>query len=457
MFYRGDLQSGIALAVQEAKQVICFVRDDGEESARWENEYLADEELLSSSSVALRLSAGSQEAEFLASFCPINKTPTLVAIKNGVLQEYIVSGTTEDALKRRLKAILTPAEVPRPQQLSQIPQTSSPAIPQPSIPLSEPHNTNIPTSEPEQSEEEITAELAKRESIRQGKRRALSPEPAPQQQDPAKDTQKIWRQQQLNRERHEREERERVLALIRHDKEERKAKAEQQRLSHASQNHSQDFQKHDKPIRDKSKVSEYRLQIRLFDGSSIRSNFAPTQTIRNDVRPWIDGQRTDGNTPYTLKQILTPLPNKSISISEEDHSLSELGLGPTANLVMIPVHNYTEAYAASESSLPIRGLYAGYNLVAGTVGTVAGALGSFLGLGQGQAVPQSAAAPGRSIPAADPAPATAGGENIGRNARVSRSNNVRTLYDQHPEQGDQQFYNGNQLNFEPRKNQDKED
>lgn len=65
MFHEGDLQSGIALALQESKRVICFVSgrdprsrrvmyanadnapdlDDEEESKTWENEYLADEEV----------------------------------------------------------------------------------------------------------------------------------------------------------------------------------------------------------------------------------------------------------------------------------------------------------------------------------------------------------------------------------------------------------------------------
>ncbi|EFW18498.1 hypothetical protein D8B26_005269 [Coccidioides posadasii str. Silveira] len=449
MFYEGDLQSGITLAVQQAKQVVCFVRDEGEESTRWEDEYLADEEitqLLTSNSVALRLTAGSQEAGFLASFCPINKIPTLVAIKNGVLQEYIVSGTAEDELKERLKTILNPTQV---LQASQSEALSQPThqVPTPS-PSSD--NVNTPAPEPEPSEEETPAEIARRESVRQGKRRAASPEPVSRPGDPAGNTQKIWRQQQFSRERREREERERVLALIRQDKEERRARAEQQRLSHTQQSDSQDTEQRTRPITQRDRASEYRLQVRVFDGSSIRSKFFPTQTVRNDVRPWIDSQRTDGNTPYNLKQILTPLPNKTISISEENQSLSDLGLGPTANLVMVPIHSYTEAYATSESSLPVRGLYAGYNLLTGAVGTVAGALGSFLGLTHGQP-----ASPPETSSRAEQA--TGAGENSVRNPRSPRSNNIRTLYDGPSDEADRQFYNGNQLNFEPRIDQDKND
>lgn len=64
MFYDGDLQSGIAKAVQESKLVLCFVTgtylpndnmhsirfadtnsDENEESQLWENEFLQQEEV----------------------------------------------------------------------------------------------------------------------------------------------------------------------------------------------------------------------------------------------------------------------------------------------------------------------------------------------------------------------------------------------------------------------------
>jgi hypothetical protein len=121
LFYQGSLQEGIAAAVRDTKAVICFVRgqyylpaltdmlltrglkytDDEELSTTWEETYFGDDEVcplaettcapLSDSSkvvqavnakaVVLRLTAGSQEAGFLASFCPITKFPTVIIIK----------------------------------------------------------------------------------------------------------------------------------------------------------------------------------------------------------------------------------------------------------------------------------------------------------------------------------------------------------------------------------------
>lgn len=123
MFHQGDLQSGIALAIQQSKSVACFVRgtrstpscvdesthsnrtlDDDRESSEWENEWLQEEQVrgannscpyteivllidhkvaqvLTTKAVVLRLQAGSQEAGFLAAFCPVNEVPILVIIQ----------------------------------------------------------------------------------------------------------------------------------------------------------------------------------------------------------------------------------------------------------------------------------------------------------------------------------------------------------------------------------------
>jgi predicted amino acid dehydrogenase len=42
MYYQGDVQSGIATALREAKKVVCFIHDDAEHSNQWENVLLQD-------------------------------------------------------------------------------------------------------------------------------------------------------------------------------------------------------------------------------------------------------------------------------------------------------------------------------------------------------------------------------------------------------------------------------
>jgi hypothetical protein len=45
MFYDGDLQGAIALALQEQKPIVCFVADASEESSKWEDSWLHDAEV----------------------------------------------------------------------------------------------------------------------------------------------------------------------------------------------------------------------------------------------------------------------------------------------------------------------------------------------------------------------------------------------------------------------------
>lgn len=179
--------------------------------------------------------------------------------------------------------------------------------------------------------------------------------------------------------------------------------------------------------------TQYRLQVRLFDGSSVRSSFTPTQKISTDVRPWLDAQMGEEPRPYNLKHILTPLPSRTLSVSEESMTLQELGLGSTANLVMVPVASYTNAYAAAAGSLPVRGASAIYNVVSSVAGTASGYVGSLIGYG-------SNASPSNENNGS-------AGNSAPNNPRSRQSGpNIRTLNDQRNERGgDRQFYNGNQV------------
>lgn len=123
------------------------------------------------------------------------------------------------------------------------------------------------------------------------------------------------------------------------------------------------------------------LQIRLFDGTTIRSSFSSQASLRVDVRPWIDKKQDNGGIPYTFKQVLTPLPNKNISISDEELSLQSLELTPTSTLILVPVKGYTSAYEGSSTGLVSRGVSAGYGIVSSGVSTIAGVLGGLLGAG----------------------------------------------------------------------------
>jgi hypothetical protein len=275
-------------------------------------------------------------------------------------------------------------------------------------------------------------ERRNRESTRAGKLPVQASEETATTADRSQRDLQEWRGHQRKLEQQRKEERERVLNQIKQDKEARRRREAEEKARHTAETRASRSSA--------TKLQEYRLQVRLFDGTSVRSSFPPSATVCSTIRPWLDEQRSDGSQPYTLKHVLTPLPSHTISVSEEEKTLEELGLGPTANLVMIPVQSYTEAYASSSSSsLPVRAVSAGYSLVSSVVGSVAGTVGSFLGYGQ-------AGAASSNTP-----PVSGGNNNSSNNNKQPRptssgpGTNIRTLRDQREAEDDNQFYNGNQV------------
>ena len=83
--------------------------------------------------------------------------------------------------------------------------------------------------------------------------------------------------------------------------------------------------------------SEYcSIQVRLLDGSTLRSRFSSSDTLGTDVRRWVDENRRDGKQPYTFKVFLGPPPNGTIDATEEDRTLRDLGLTPSSTLILVP-------------------------------------------------------------------------------------------------------------------------
>lgn len=185
--------------------------------------------------------------------------------------------------------------------------------------------------------------------------------------------------------------------------------------------------------------SKYRLQVRLFDGTSVRSSFSPSHTIRGDVRPWLDDQLPDKTQPYNLKHILTPLPNYTLSVMDEEKTLQELSLGPTANLVMISIQSYANAYAPSALSLPVRGARTLYGLASSTVGGLMDLASSFYG---------SPSVPSENASSRNTGSESPSGDEVRRAGQPTTSQRprIRTLRDQRDnERSDNEFYNGNQV------------
>ncbi|RMJ22759.1 UBX domain protein [Aspergillus sp. HF37] len=383
MFYQGSLQDGITVAVREGKAVVCFVR---EQCSQWESEYFGEDEQFAQSleakAVILRLTAGSQEAGFLASFCPISKYPTVVIIKNGSLREYLVPEISKDDFRSQIVAAVNDSKAP--DQRNMAPPTTQDtgtgvagrpaqpapeAVTQPAAPAS---SSQIRRGH-DATKTQKPSEQQRSETTRAGKRRVESVE-----ETKADDTQGKLKSPEKTRQ----QKKERANNLNRAKQE--KAKDTQKPKATpivpgagtAADNTKEASEVPQKPA--PTLPNQYRLQVRLFDGSSVRSSFSPSQTIHKDVRAWLDGQSSGDGKPYNLMHILTPLPNHTLSIAEEDKTLEQLGLGPSANLVMVPIQSYTEAYMGSASSLPARAVSSAYNMAYSAANAAGSLVGSIL-------------------------------------------------------------------------------
>ncbi|KAL3954962.1 hypothetical protein ACCO45_010525 [Purpureocillium lilacinum] len=443
MFYEGSLQEGISSAVGQQKLVFCFVTNDNDESRQWQDEHLQDstlKELIQKQAVALRLEAGSEEAGYLAQIFPLPQTPTIVIMKHGELKEYIAAGTSRDDFFRRVQNAFNATPAPAPAAASSTAESSSSPAAHPSAAASSSSSAPAPaaagiSSSPENERSETVRRVladraaklqaAKEEAERRAKEeRAQAKEKARADAEAGADTDaaRTHRQAELLRKKRqqETEERRRILKRIEDDKAERRERAaERQQMRLDTQ----------RTAPSTTRIGEMTsLQVRLFDGSTIRSRFKTRVPFR-DVRRWVDENRTDGKLPYTFRQLLTPRPNRAIDATEEGKSLGELGLAPSSTLILIPVQHFASAYDAAPQNIFARIFTAIMGLVMWLLGLIG------LG-GRGEAAPRPAAAPET--------------EGTSSAAQLEKDRRIRGFQNPNDQRRDHQLYNGNSLNFEPR-------
>lgn len=458
MFHEGSLQSGIALAIQEQKLVACFVRDDGATSLEWEQEWLHSgwlSTLLAQKAVLLRLQAGSTEAGFLAAFSDLTNIPTFVVIQNGQLQVQLKSDVTKEEFINSIRKVLGAEPIPGS-------STARTSTPQP-VEATPPEDAEDDLYERSESQPAVTATTQSTQA--KGKQKAASAPPEAKSEPatkPVSAAQQAARDALRKKKNEEAEELARIKARIEADKVARRVQAEQRKAEREQeQSHSQiqSDSQNQTPISSRgSQAKIVNLNVRLFDGRTIRSSFPRTATLEKEVRSWVDKEfsklaKDDPNInnqqlpPYYFRHILSPQPSRELSAGDESQELGDIDLAPSATLVLVPVKGYTDAYSGASGGGVVgtaTGLVGGaFGLLSSTVGLVGSTLGSVIGIG--------------SAPAQAPAGQTTGSSSS--QAQHERrpppsdvpSVRVRTLADQRArEPRDQQFYNGNQLSTEPR-------
>jgi len=261
--------------------------------------------------------------------------------------------------------------------------------------------------------------------------------------------------QQKQRQKEAKSEKERVLKMIEADKAARKDREQQRRLA-AQAELSGGLQAEAGPSTSRavrpdqttvqsgaSRVpTTCSLQIRLFDGSSVRGRFDANATLDSAVRTYISEQSSTFQ-PYNFRVMQVPGPSRTIDLSEEGESLLSLGLCPNATLVLVPIKEYTTAYSGANSGSVMNwGLATTYKAFDGATSLIGGALSRITGYGgQGSEGPYIAGM------GDEKEPSNVEGKKMADSFRTPERSvyKVRTLADQRRDNKDAEFYNGNQV------------
>jgi len=357
--------------------------------------------------VALRLKTGSEEAGYLAAIFPIPKVPTLVILKNGQLKEYIAAGTSKDDFTNRVQTALDILQ-PEPESASAAQETtpltapaattvapttpstaSSATAPTPAQDSSEaeqdpepqvstaseisrptPASSSTPQTTTESSSSSVHAVLAERaaklnQQREEAKRKALEAyarkakgkekETDPESDDTGKyrtPEQKRLADDIKKRQKEAAEERKRILKRIEDDKADRRAAREAAVREPTSGEVAAALATVPATNLAKPSSSLTALVVRLSDGSTIRNRFPNTATLLHDVRKWVDENRKDDvNAPYGFRVVLSPTSTRVIEEAEEGNSLEDLGLSPSATLVLVPVQRRSRSSASGSGGL----------------------------------------------------------------------------------------------------------
>jgi len=394
----------------------------------------------------LRLQAASTEAGFLAAFTEITSIPTFVVIHNGELQVQLKSDASKEEFINSIRTVLGAEAIPG--------------------------SSTVPTPTPQTA---TTATTTPPSAKARGKQKATPAQDS--QAEPS--TKSVSAAQQAARDalrrkkKEEAEELARVKARIEADKAARRAQAEARKAEREQEQSYVRLQSQTQPRATPSsrgsQAKNVNLNIRLFDGRTIRSSFPRTASLEKEIRRWVDDEfsrlaQNDATMhhkqlpPYYFRHILSPQPSRELSAGDESQELGAIDLAPSATLVLVPVKGYTDAYAGASGGGVIgtaTGLVGGaLGLFSSTVGFVGSTLGSLIGLGAtpAQASNEQTMGSQSSQAQAPPQQAQAHAQSSPTDVPTIR---VRTLADQRArEPREQQFYNGNQLSTEPRNDDD---
>lgn len=370
------VEAAVSASVAQNKPLIVFNTDSSDESNRWVESLMSDDilQLISEKAIALKLVKNSAQFALFEQIFPEVIIPSFYCIKVSAILDIIHGALDNTEFESRIKKVLVTnpqGQHPQPSSSSHPPQTGSQQSDTPQV--SSQSQASTPTLPRDTSQiPSASGNLSGSSSVRgssQASSRANTPgsqingkrERKTLKEEVAELSAKKYKEEQLRKKKVEKEERERVKRLLEADKEERRLdeklrKEERERQRRLSNDEEvKDDVKIDDIINEnqtlKNNVRDRRpstslvcaLLIRLLDGSSLRHEFKNTDTL-NDVRKWIDENRTDSDDPYCFHRTI---PRVTFGVTDEEKTLESLELTPRSALILKPFNTYANAYSNS--------------------------------------------------------------------------------------------------------------
>ena len=286
-----SVENAVAESLKNNKTLVVYNNESTDDSDQWLNQWFhANDEnvsLLQNAAVWLKLTKGSTQFQYFEQIFPNVVVPSVYLVFNGKINA-ILHGEPNDTLWDKLIQSL---------------------------------HVNLNTK-PESKEEQ------KKPQPKQTSDRQESSETFREQVQET--TQQVYHEEVLKERKAEREERDRILKLLEADKEERKAAQSHAIATEVEQMEVRDNIKDPKRLHTENCV----LQIKLTNSETLTRSFKSNDML-NEVRTWVDVNRTDGDHPYVFHR---SIPRMTFSESDEMKTLEQLELTPRSALILQPLN-----------------------------------------------------------------------------------------------------------------------
>ncbi|KAI9482969.1 MAG: ubiquitin-related domain-containing protein [Benjaminiella poitrasii] len=390
IWFTESIEEAVKIVTEKNLILLVYVFDDSEKSKKLD-EAFNDEHLVAivnSKAIALKMQKDSHEANLFGQLYPIHRVPLVYFILQGTVKDFGVEDLSSQDIVEKINKLSPSNDIKA--KLEEVKKTRA-------------------KQEEKQTKER---ELKRRQD---GKLAQETIQSVEEKQN------KIYFEK-LKKERKEDEEyKKKIKEQIAKDRAVQMAarKAEKQRLMDEKEKTQSNKEASSQTHSDSH--NHCNLNIKQLDGSSVRHSFSSSNRL-SEVVEWIDINRTDSDMPYKL---FAQFPNRNFDISDEQRTLLDLKLCPSATLIMKPIKNASTAYSPTTGGSWVDYLYSAGNVIYNSVASVT----SYL------VTPTTAPEPGQRL----------GGESSS-----SRQHNVRTLSEagEDDDSKKRQIYNGNSVNQE---------